>query len=138
MLEEVRRMIGEGCAVTIRVRGGSMRPFIKGGRDSVRLISPQSLRRHDIVLAKITEGYYVLHRIIKIADKQLTLMGDGNLETLEHCGEKDVIAKVEAIIKEGREVSPAAMRERLRVALWLLLKPLYRCLLSVRKRLGLV
>ena len=130
MLNEVSRMINEGHPVTIKVKGVSMLPFIVGGRDSVRLINPSHLKAHDIVLAKITDNHYVLHRIVDITGNQITLMGDGNLKLNESCLVSDVIGKVDAIVRKDKEISPNARFERIKVALWLRLKPFRRWLLA--------
>lgn len=130
LLGEVRRLIAEGHAVVLRVKGASMWPFVVGGRDSVRLVRPDGLRERDIVLAEIAAGHYVLHRIRRIEAGDVTLMGDGNLRGVEHCRAEDVVGRVEAIVRRGREVNPYSTAERRRVALWLWLTPIRRWLLA--------
>ena len=81
LLEEVRRLLMKGNNVTIRAKGNSMLPFITGGKDRVTLAPSKELRTGDIVLAEITPGHYVLHRIVSLDGDSVTLMGDGNLES---------------------------------------------------------
>ena len=89
LLGEVKQFLREGRRVILQVKGNSMLPFIRGGRDSVELTAESSYGIGDIVLAEIDKGHYVLHRIVAIggheaADK-VVLMGDGNLRGTEEC-----------------------------------------------------
>ena len=72
LLEEVRRLLMKGSNVTIRAKGNSMLPFITGGKDRVTLAPAKELRTGDIVLAEITPGHYVLHRIVSLDGDSVT------------------------------------------------------------------
>lgn len=128
LIPEMARFIREGREVTFTPGGVSMRPFIEGGRDSVRLVQPNTLRVGDIVLAEVDTQHYVLHRLIRIDGDALTLMGDGNLRGEEHCLRADIIAKV-AEIRSPKGHRKMMTRGRLWHALlpirWFLLK-IYR------------
>ena len=129
MLEEVRRMIAEGHSVTIKVKGRSMLPFIVGDRDSVQLVKPGLLKERDIVMAEIQKGHYVLHRISFMAGESIVLMGDGNLRGKECCQLKDVIGKVNRIIRNGKEIDLYKKEEQIKVNIWLHLLPIRSWLL---------
>lgn len=134
LLAEVRRLVAEGHPVTLRVKGNSMLPFIYGGKDNVRFVKPQHSNVRDIVLAEISSGVYVAHRIIAIDGDRVTLMGDGNVAGTEHCRLKDLAAKVEVIIRDGREINPYT-RQMMRYAeLWWRLRGVRRWLLAVLRR----
>ena len=128
LIPEMARLIREGREVTFTPGGVSMRPFIEGGKDSVRLVQPKSLRVGDIVLAEVENERYVLHRLIRIDGDALTLMGDGNLRGEEHCNRQNVLAKV-AEIRSPKGHRKIRTRGRVWHALlpmrWLLLK-IYR------------
>lgn len=128
--EEVARMLSEGATVTIPTLGSSMLPFIKGGRDKVALRSPQGIRRGDIVLARLEGNRYVLHRIYRLSEDRVTLMGDGNLQAVENCASCCVIGVAVKIIRGGREVDCRSRKERLKAAIWRRLLPLRRYLLA--------
>lgn len=98
MLAEVTRMINEGKSVIIMTKGASMYPFIRGEVDSVELFQIPDPRPGDIVLAQITRGVYVLHRIKSIDGDAVTLKGDGNLDSEEHCTIGDLCGRVRYII----------------------------------------
>lgn len=99
MLGEVDRLLQEGKSVIIMTKGNSMLPFIKGEKDSVELIRHGSYAIGDIVLAQITPGHFVLHRIISIGQDDVTLKGDGNLVGTEKCRLGDICGSVSYIIR---------------------------------------
>ncbi len=110
MLAEVARLLDEGHPVEIRTKGSSMLPFIVGERDSVRLVR-KPFAAGDMVLAKISSGIWVLHRVVSVADGTVTLKGDGNLRGTEQASASDVVGVVEAILKpDGREFMPSVRR----------------------------
>ena len=109
----LEQFIREGRPVKFPVEGTSMLPFIVGGRDCVEFYPVEGeLKVGDIVMARVEEGYPVVHRVIGIEpvagdaspasfsadDCRIILTGDGNLGFKEHCLRKDVIAKAHAVI----------------------------------------
>lgn len=90
LLGAVRDALHEGHTCTINVRGWSMRPFLYNRRDNVVLTPVKELHIGDAVLAENTPDHYILHRIIEIDGDNITLMGDGNIQGIEHCLRKDV------------------------------------------------
>ena len=134
---EVARLLAEGHSVTIPAKGRSMLPFIIGGRDSLVLVAAGSLCVGDIVLARLPERGYVLHRVYRLSGDSLTLMGDGNLRAVERCRVGDVVGKAVAILRDGhRRVDCASSAERRKARLWRHLLPLRRYLLWAAVRLG--
>ena len=102
LLPEVIKLLQEGHTVTLPLRGNSMRPFLEDGRDKALLSIPKAIRVGDTVLAEITPGHYVLHRIVDISNGQVTLRGDGNFAT-EHCRLEDVKAIADHIMGQTPE-----------------------------------
>jgi len=89
---EVQSMLDEGKEVRIRIKGDSMRPFIKDG-DSVllRAYKGEPLALGSNILAK-HQGKYVFHRYVAEKDWQIILAGDGNLVLREYINPTDIIA----------------------------------------------
>jgi len=134
LLDEVRDLINEGHPVIIKVRGNSMLPFIIGDKDSVRLIYKVSYKVGDIVLAEVSKGHYVLHRIFSMSGNNVTLMGDGNVNIYEHCKIKDIVAGVDVIFHNGIEKSPYKKFTETQVRVWKKMHPIRRWLLAVYRR----
>ena len=132
LMPEVGRLIQEGKTVVLPVRGNSMRPFIQNGNDCVELHPlPPVLRKGDVVLARTSKGYYVLHRVTAISPDLLTLEGDGNIGLRETCRPSDVLARAEWVIDAHKERhSLLDRRARIKWKMWYILRPLRRVLLA--------
>lgn len=119
LLAEVSSLISEGHPVVIMTKGNSMLPFIRGEKDNVELVRPENPSVGDLALCQISQGHYVLHRIISLEGNDVVLKGDGNLKGTEHCTRADICGIVTKIMRSsGREVicnSPAFKR---RSRLW--------------------
>lgn len=128
LIPEMERLLCAGKQVVFTPDGVSMRPFIKGGQDSVILEHPTDIRIGDILLCRIGSTF-VLHRLIALSDDNLTLMGDGNLAGVEHCGRQDVIGRVIEIR------SPRGRRKTMRGwRLWNKLLPVRPILLKIYRK----
>lgn len=132
LMPEVGRLIQEGKTVVLPVRGNSMRPFIQNGNDCVELHPlPPVLRKGDVVLARTSKDYYVLHRVTAISPDLLTLEGDGNIGLRETCRPSDVLARAEWVIDAHKERhSLLDKRARIKWRMWYMLRPLRRVLLA--------
>lgn len=137
LILELGRLVQEGNEVVFRPKGVSMLPFIRGGKDSVALVKAEGLKVGDIVLAKVSRGSYVLHRIDSIEGNDIVLMGDGNLAGKERCTMDDVLAVAVRILKDGREISCRSARHMRRAMLWKRFLPVRRYLLAIYRRINL-
>ena len=118
LLKEVKKLIGEGHDVTLRVRGISMRPFLEDRRDKIVLTEVEELKKGDAVLAEIAPGKYVYHRIVAIEGDRVTLRGDGNVRGTEECRLGHVAASTLAFIRRGKRYTPQGRAWRYYSALW--------------------
>ena len=131
----VREYVAKGEAVVISVKGYSMRPFLEHLRDRVKLAPWTTLSVGDAVLAEITPGHFVLHRIIAIDGEQLTLMGDGNIRGTESCTASDVCGVVVEYLRPNGHIMLASdHRLQRRIRLWHRLLPIRRWLLFIYKQ----
>ncbi|MDO4180372.1 MAG: S24/S26 family peptidase [Bacteroidales bacterium] len=135
LLSEVKELLSEGHTVTLRAKGNSMFPFIRGGRDSVVLQKAGRVQTGDIVLACLSGKRYVLHRIRSLNHEQVVLMGDGNVRGMETCRPEDIAGKVLQIIRSGRYIDCSSPAERRKVRIWQCLFPLRRYILAVYRRI---
>ncbi len=129
LLKEVATLLDEGRDVTLAPKGSSMMPFIMEGRDSVVLRRLPDVEEGDIVLARVEDQRYVLHRVMTVNRNRLTLMGDGNLGQTEICGKVDVIGTVVAIVRGKKTFKPS------KGTVWKYLLPFRRVLLGIYRRI---
>lgn len=135
LLPEVIKLLDEGHTVTLRLRGNSMRPFLEDNRDRALLVRATHLKTGDPVLAEISPGHYVLHRIININNDSVTLRGDGNL-SIEKCMIGDVKASVIGFYRKGRDTLDYTDGRKWRIYsfVWTRLYPIRRYLLAIYRR----
>ena len=129
LIDALNREEGKTC--TLRLRGNSMRPFLESNRDIGILISPKNVKVGDPVLAEIEPRHYVLHRIIKIENDNVTLMGDGNYHC-EYCKTCDIRASVVGFIRKGRHKVDRTdgMKWKTYSWFWVKMRPMRRWLLA--------
>ena len=137
---DVLRLLDQGKQVTIPVKGFSMLPFIRGGKDLVVLEKAgEVLRAGDIVLFHIGPregGRYVMHRILSIDGDAVDIQGDGVPKIHEHVRRSQVIAKAVAILRGGkRRVDPYGPGQRRLVRFWQWLHPVRRYVLFIYRHL---
>ncbi len=133
LLGLAREMISEGHTATISVKGYSMRPFLENQRDKVKLEACAEVHDYDAVLAEISPGHYVLHRVIGIDGDKLTLMGDGNVYGTEQCRLKDVAGVVTEYIRPNRTILATDNKLQRNIRIWRKVRFLRRYLLFIYK-----
>ena len=63
--------------------GDSMRPLIRQDRDILIIEKPHGrLKKYDVPLYKRDSGQYVLHRVLKVREKDYVICGDKGLAVL--------------------------------------------------------
>lgn len=103
---QVASELAAGRTVSFKVKGNSMFPLLRDGKDIV-FVAPvnQPLVQRDVVLFN-HKGRQVLHRIIKIEENLYTIQGDGVYASKEYCTKEDIIGVVTHISREGGEMIP--------------------------------
>lgn len=79
LFNEIEQLLAQGKAVTITTKGESMAPFLINNRDKVIVeqLPSAKLQKGMIVIARLQNQTYVMHRIVGVS-KTITLMGDNN------------------------------------------------------------
>ena len=135
ILRDLIQLVNEGQRVVLPVKGNSMLPFIIGGRESVELVKPETVAVGDVVLAWINGCRFVVHRIIRINDDQVQLMGDGNITADEYCPLSDVKARAEYVIAPNGKRRYLYTPQRLRFSrFWSRLLTVRRWILAIYRR----
>ena len=75
----LRELLAQGRSVSLTVTGESMSPFLRHGRDQIRLEGVTAPpKRGDMVLFQRRNGQYIMHRILRrLPDGNYALIGDG-------------------------------------------------------------
>ena len=123
----------------LRVTGSSMHPILRDQKDTVYLQTPRKpLKKGDVILYRRDNGVYVLHRIVKCRGEERYICSGDNQWEKETVDATQVIAVVDGFVRKGKIYQENHTGYRLWVAVWLLLFPVRRPILALRRCLGRV
>lgn len=136
--QHVEQELSNGNPVLIPLKGTSMFPFIRNGKDKVLLsaVTPDTtLQKLDTVLFRY-RGNHVLHRIISIDGDTYTIQGDAIYASHETCTRQDIIAKAVEIhrLRSGlsfRIILTSSFSWKLLSGLWHFFRPVRRYFLFI-------
>jgi len=97
--ELIELSIANGGEFRLYHKGISMMPLLRQGVDSVVLVSPDNIKKYDIVMYRRDNGDMVMHRIVKMKSNQLTMCGDNHFELEKGIRPEQVLAKVKGIYR---------------------------------------
>ena len=132
---QVETEISAGRSVRFKVKGYSMYPLLRDGKDEVTL-SPLTCDPsvYDIVLFRY-HGKHILHRIISIEGDTYTIQGDGIYLSCEYCTREEIIGVVTHIHKNGKvTIMTTSKRFKFYIFCWHRLLFYRRYLLAVLRR----
>jgi len=117
---ELSNRIADGERVRIRAKGNSMLPFIRDGKDEIVLekTSYNSFQKGRLLLIKMPNENYILHRVKKISGNNILLNGDGNLLLFENCSRENAIAEATEVIRNGKSIKVGHFHWELYRLLW--------------------
>ena len=116
----VEAELAEGRPVRFRLKGNSMYPLLRNGKDVVVLgkCPAESLQPMDVVLFRY-RGKHVLHRIIRREGERLLIQGDGSIVAKEKCTVDDVVGKVLRICRpSGKEIPVGSWQWTIPSRMW--------------------
>lgn len=134
---QIETLLSEGLKAEFMLRGNSMRPLLRNGRDTV-IIAPTTECDPTIGETYLFRyrGRHMLHRLHRIEGEELVMRGDGNYRTEERCRVKDLAGRLVCVRrKSGREIDCSGRAWRLKSRLWCALPAeLRRIILGVLRR----
>lgn len=123
-------LLNKGNGVKFTVSGNSMMPWIRSYKDQVLLVPVDKVKKGDIVLYK-TEEKYILHRVYRVKNEYMFIMGDGCIHADGYYPLSCAIGKVAKIYRGNFEID--CMKRR-----WCMLFTLWRYLRFMRKQLFII
>lgn len=116
--DKLIEILSTGAVFPLVVTGSSMLPFLREGRDTVRLQKTDGFKKGRIVFFRNRAGGFTLHRIRKIRrDGSLLINGDAQ-RWCETVLPEQILAEVISISREGRDIDPYSAKQRLLSLLW--------------------
>lgn len=115
LFHEVAEIVASGHRVQIVGKGNSMFPLIRGGIDKIvlRKTDNHSITKGNLLLVKLANDNYVLHRVKKHDPHTVTLQGDANLRGVETCRREDIIAEAVEVIRGKKRVTKGSFAWKL-------------------------
>ena len=137
MFPLISEILDHGQNARISVSGDSMYPFLRDSIDSVELTKGrfERLSRGDIVMIQRTDGYYVMHRIIKKNKDCFFMVGDAQQWIEGPLFPEQLIAEVTAIWRNERRIPCSNIWWRLLSGIWLFLRPFRLLIIRVNTRI---
>ena len=135
---EIEPLLKAGACIQIHPQGYSMYPFIDPRRDEVVLAGIEgggALRRGGGVVYRRGNGMLVLHRIYKIGQDGLYLLGDHQTAIEGPVRREQVKGKMTGMVRDGRYMDVGNPGYRMLSVVWLWLRPARRAIMVPAARL---
>ena len=111
---DFEREIADNGVLYYTVSGLSMLPLLHPHSDIVVIRKPNGrLKKYDVALYKIPDGRYVLHRIIKVRDKDYVICGDHCIRKEYGISDDNIIGVMTEFVRKGKTHSVDAAAYRL-------------------------
>lgn len=126
---DIEQLLAEGKTIKIKPQGYSMYPLFVPGRDEacIERTDFSSLKRGDVILYRRDKSILVLHRIWKITDNSLYMVGDNQTEIEGPLRADQVRGKLTGFVRNGKFVDVKNPIYHFLSGLWLFLRPLRPC-----------
>lgn len=138
---DIEQLLKDGHTVQTVINGYSMYPLLVPDRDSVILAPLEDYmpRRGDVVLYRRPGSILVLHRIWKVRQDGVYMVGDNQTEIEGPLRQDQIRGKLVAFIRKGKHISVGSIPYRAYAAVWLQMRPIrHKVAVAVHamKRLG--
>ncbi len=113
-------------------KGVSMMPLLRQDRDLIVIEKkgPERCKKYDVVLFKRGEKY-ILHRILKVREKDYYIAGD-NCRRGEYVPDEKILGVLTQVVRDGKVVTPGDKAYQSYVLLWCGCYPLRQGLFFLR------
>lgn len=122
---DIEQLLKDGNTVQTVINGYSMYPMLLPDRDSVILatLGERQPRRGDVVLYRRDGSILVLHRIWRVRQEGLYMVGDNQTQIEGPLRPDQVCGRLTAFIRKGKYISVKSIPYRLYAFIWLWMRP---------------
>ena len=101
--------------LTYRIRGVSMQPMLRQGRDLFTVVpkGTERCKKYDVVLYRRPSDPYVLHRIIEVLPDSYVIRGDNCIVKEYNIKDEDILGVLTSFQLNGRTISVSDWRYKL-------------------------
>lgn len=116
----LRELVREGKEVSMLITGSSMSPFLLSHKDTICFKTPwRPLRRGDMVFYERQSGQFVMHRIYKVRDEGLYIVGDAQHEIEGPVNPNQVFGLVTKANRRGKWIGPEDIWWKFYAHIWI-------------------
>ena len=105
MRTAISEVISSGGEFRLFPRGTSMLPLLREETDSVVLVSPEDIKKGDILLYRRDNGQFVLHRVVKISGGEYFMCGDNQFSVEHGVRTENILAKTAYFYRGSDKIS---------------------------------
>ncbi len=80
--------------------GISMLPMLRERKDTVKLVAPTNIKKHDVVLYMRNDKTLVLHRVMKVKKDSFVMCGDNQFILEKNIKKNQIIAVMEGFYRD--------------------------------------
>lgn len=122
---DIEQLLKDGNTVQTVINGFSMYPMLVPGRDSVILapLEEDKPKRGDVVLYRRDGSILVLHRIWRVGQDGLYMVGDNQTQIEGPLRPDQIRGRLAAFIRKGKTVSVSSIPYRVYAFIWLWMRP---------------
>jgi signal peptidase len=119
----IKDILDKGTSTRITVTGMSMYPFLRENIDSVELskVDFSDIRRGDIVMVLRDTNEYVMHRVIKVEENWLYIVGDAQQFIEGPLRSNQIVAKITAVWRKDKKIDSLNLWWNLLSKMWMML-----------------
>lgn len=123
---DIEQLLKDGKTIQTVINGYSMYPMLVPGRDSVILepFGEEQPRCGDVVLYRRDGSILVLHRIWRIRQEGIYMVGDNQVQIEGPLRPDQIRGRLAAFIRKGKLISADSMFYRLYAFVWLWMRPI--------------
>lgn len=119
--EEILERYGK---LVYKTKGISMLPMLRQNRDLVIIEKPHGrLKKYDVALYK-RGSKYVLHRVIKVREKDYIIRGDNTYQPEYGISDRNIIGVLTGFVRDGKETDTANKKYLIYVHFWCAVYPI--------------
>lgn len=116
----LRELVRKGKEVSMLITGSSMSPFLLSHKDTICFKAPwRPLRRGDMVFYERQSGQFVMHRIYKVRDEGLYIVGDAQHEIEGPVNPNQVFGLVTKANRRGKWIGPEDIWWKFYAHIWI-------------------
>lgn len=133
LFSAISEQLAENRQAAFTITGMSMWPFLCHGRDQVIVehVDKDDLRIGDIILFRVSEERYILHRITCLGDAFFQTTGDGNLFRDMKMPYDCILAKAGKIIRKEKTIDCSNGAWKILSWIWMKLFPIRKWIFRI-------